>query len=631
MSIYPPGSLIADRFEVAGRALQGGQGIVYLCTDSQNGHPLALKTWRPEYLSACAVRERFLREGSHWVDLGAHPHVVRCYLVLHGSGIEVYLVLELIAKEAGRTDASLRSWLLPGRPLAAETALLFALQAARGMAHAVATLPGFVHLDLKPENLLVGADRLVQAPANRLRITDLGLARALAGAAATGSPGVASPTGVFRTIRARGFAGTPEYAAPEQFQEGAPVDARADIYALGCILIEMLTGHAPVWAGTREGRLVECAEQHRRGRALEAALSSPLLRQWGDPLRPLLERCLAVEPGLRFATWAEVESALDAAYSAVTGSRAPRPEAPEMLGREDRAAAGWSYSEIGAAYLELGQLREAMSRFERAVFAGRAEGDRRLEAAGLSQLGLAYDGLGDPRRAIERHQEALAIARAAGDRRGESNTLGNLGIAYRHLGDVGRAVASQEQALAVAREIGDRLGEGHHLGNLGSALADQGDKPRAIQCYEGALAIHREVGDRLAEGTALGSLGAAYLEQGLPRKALPYLEQALTVHRQIGNRHGEGLNLGNLGNAYADLRDARRAMGYYEQHLVVAREIGDRRGEAYVLANLGLLHGQLGDLARCRHYWTQALPLLEEIGDPTADRLRSMLRQLGPQ
>jgi serine/threonine protein kinase len=72
MAIYPSGTRIANRYEVAGRPLMGGMGIVYICFDHGENRPVALKTFRPEYLSDRAARDRFLREGTAWVDLGAH-------------------------------------------------------------------------------------------------------------------------------------------------------------------------------------------------------------------------------------------------------------------------------------------------------------------------------------------------------------------------------------------------------------------------------------------------------------------------------------------------------------------------------------------------------------------------------
>jgi serine/threonine protein kinase len=78
MNLYKPGTRIAGRYEVAGRPMMGGMGIVYICFDHQEQRPVALKAFRPEYLPNRAVRDRFLREGTTWVNL-RHPHIVRCY------------------------------------------------------------------------------------------------------------------------------------------------------------------------------------------------------------------------------------------------------------------------------------------------------------------------------------------------------------------------------------------------------------------------------------------------------------------------------------------------------------------------------------------------------------------------
>src|SRR5713226_270543 len=136
MSLYPPGFRIAGNYEVASRPLMGGMGIVYLCFDHAEQRPVALKTFKHEYLTDRAARDRFLREGDTWIKLGRHPHIVHAYSVQRiGYGNEVFLVLELIVKEQGRADASLRSWLTAGKALPTEQALLFAMQVVRGMQH----------------------------------------------------------------------------------------------------------------------------------------------------------------------------------------------------------------------------------------------------------------------------------------------------------------------------------------------------------------------------------------------------------------------------------------------------------------------------------------------------------------
>src|SRR5512147_825325 len=179
MQTYPPGTRIGP-YEIASLPMMGGMGVVYFALDHSNdGRPVALKTFRPELLPNREARDRFLREGAAWIELGSHPHIVRCYKVEYIDPT-AFLVLELIAKEQNMPDASLRSWLTPGHPLPIDQALLFALQIARGMQHATEKIPGFVHRDLKPENILVGSDKLPGTNINRLRVTDFGLVKTLA-------------------------------------------------------------------------------------------------------------------------------------------------------------------------------------------------------------------------------------------------------------------------------------------------------------------------------------------------------------------------------------------------------------------------------------------------------------------
>jgi tetratricopeptide (TPR) repeat protein len=523
---------------------------------------------------------------------------------------EVYLVLELVAREPGYPDASLRAWM--GQPLPPATALLFALQIARGMQHATEMLPGFVHRDLKPENVLVGADKLPGTAINRLRVTDFGLAAVLESAnlptaEATHQPASETARSTHRSLLTEGgILGTPEYMAPEQW-ESHSIDARADLYAVGCILLEMLLGKMPVKAKPR----LACRELHQSGQAAQKARSLHM----PEEIKSLLSRCLAVNPEARFENWRDLEAALAAVYSGVTEQVAPKALPVATLGPAARVQAGWSYNAMGLAYKDLGKAAVAAGYFERAAQVAAEEGDPALRGTALGNLGLAYAQLGEVRRAIGYSEQALAIHREIGDRHEEGSILGNLGLAYADLGEVRRAISYYEQHLEIAREIGDRRGEGNALGNLGLAYADLGEVRRAIGYFEQHLEIAREIGDRRGEGQALGNLGTAYVQLGEVRRAIDYFEQDLEIAREIGNRRGEGQALGNLGNAYADLGEVRRAIGYYEQCLIIHREIGDRRGEGADLGNLGTAYAQLGEVRRAIGYFEQALAIRKEIGD----------------
>jgi tetratricopeptide (TPR) repeat protein len=621
VTIYPSGTLIDNRYEVVQGpgekpGLAGGMGVVYLCLDHQEDLPVALKTFQSQFLPNRAARDRFLREGTTWVELGRHPHIVRCHRVFSPPvSPDVYLVLEWVAQAEGKPDASLRAWLTPGQPLPVEQALLFALHVARGMRHATQQIPGLVHRDLKPENVLVGQD-------GRARVTDFGLAKTLADLGVelvSESLGTSDFSPSRTQLTQAGVAGTPLYMAPEQWTPGESLDARADIYALGCILYEMLTGQCAVTGKS----LRQLERAHRAGQV--GKLPRGLPRQ----VRGLVRRCLALGRGDRYGTWGEVEVVLAQGYERLVGQEAPAEAAAGAETRAERVAAGWSYNAIGASYLHIGKFDVALGYFERVVRIGQAEQERELEGAGLGNLGAAYHVLGDARRAIEFHQQHLAIAREIGDRRAEGRALSNLGATYHVLGDARRAIEFHEQRLAIAREIGDRRGEGEALGSLGSAYHVLGDAQRAIGFHQQRLAIAREIGDRRGEGRALSNLGGAYADLGDARRAIDFHDQSLTIAREIGDRAGEGRALGNLGAAYRALGDARRAAEFYKQGLATQREIGNVMEGAITNFNLALLLYEQGRRVEALRHAEYAAQAFAQVGHaPYAQRARQLVAQI---
>ena len=599
MQTYPPGTRIGP-YEIASLPMTGGMGVVYFALDHSNdGRPVAIKTFRPELLPDRAARDRFLREGSAWVNLGRHPHIVCCYSVEYIDPT-AFLVLELIAKEQDREDASLRSWL--GQPMPVNQALLFALQIARGMQYATEKIPGFVHRDLKPENVLVGSDRLPSSNVNRLRVTDFGLATILKDEGGR-MKDEDDPDAIGRTHLTRGILGTPLYMAPEQWN-GEPTGVYTDVYALGCILYEILTGqHAAGGRSTSELQAAHCAGRLR-------PLPANLPREVSD----ILTRSLFLKPVERYQDWDEVTRLLEAAYAARGGGPAPEEVIPRAESLDDHGQAGRSYIAIGQSYYHIGKAEVAAGYLEKALAIACESGDRDGKAVALSSLGLTYEALGDARRAIGYHEQALSISRKAKNRKWEGADLCHLGNAYKSLGDSQRAMGYYKQSLAIRREVHDRLGEGTDLNNLGTTYFLLGDMRRVIAYCEQALAIAREIGDRRGEGNALGNLGVACKNLGEIQQAIDYYEQSLDIRSEIGDRQGEGIDLGNLGTVYSLSGDTQRAIMYYEKRLEVAREIGDKHGEGSVLGNLGSVYARSGEMQRALKYYEQALTIRREIG-----------------
>ncbi|HLO30835.1 MAG TPA: serine/threonine-protein kinase [Anaerolineales bacterium] len=596
--------------------MMGGMGVVYFALDhGDDGRPVALKTFRPEFLPDRAARDRFLREGTAWVELGSHPHIVRCYKVEYIDPT-AFLVLELIAKEQNMPDASLRSWLIPGHPLPTEQALSFALQIARGMQYATGKIPGFVHRDLKPENILVGVDKLPATNINRLRVTDFGLVKTIASgdiSAMTGSVEELKPNQVQFT---RGV-GTPLYMAPEQWR-GEKVGVFTDVYAFGCILYEMLTGSNAAVGGTS----LELQASHCDGRLRALPLDLP------KDVAELATRCLTLNPALRYGAWDEVTNDLKKAFLVLTGQHEIQSDISMGLSLEEWVQLGWSLDVIGRAYLDLGKTEVAIDYFERALSISHKNGNRKGEVVAFNHLGNAHEELGNAPRAINYYEQALALSRETGDQSSQGDILGNLGNAYSDFGDVRLAIRYYEQCISVYREIGNRVGEGIALGNLGNAYLNLGEARPAIKYYEQRMEILRETGDRRGEGNLLGNLGNAYAILGNIQRAVWFYEKQIEIAREIGDRRREGVGLGNLGIVYKNLGDVYRSIKYYGQALVIMHEIGDTKGVAINAFNMAVLYAQQGDSARALPLAREAAQIWAEIGSSNLQHAQQLIVQL---
>lgn len=203
--------LIGDRYQIEGLIASGGMGSVYRARDTVLDRVVALKVLRDDGGDPVFV-ERFRAEATNAARLG-HPNIVAVYDFGDADG-RPYMAMEFVD---GQT---LREVLHAKRVLRPEHATQIAMQVASALEHA--RRAGIVHRDVKPENILIGTS-------GHVKVADFGLSRALAASRAT---------------QAESVVGTAQYIAPEQVQ-GRDADHRADIYALGVVLFEMLTGRAP--------------------------------------------------------------------------------------------------------------------------------------------------------------------------------------------------------------------------------------------------------------------------------------------------------------------------------------------------------------------------------------------------
>ena len=286
-----------DRYEVVGLLGKGAMGEVYRARDSRLGRDVAIKVLPSAYASDPERLRRFDQEARAAGALN-HPNIVAIFDVGTHDG-SPFVVTELLEGHTLRTR-------LNDGPPPLRKALDYAVQVAQGLAAAHAK--GIVHRDLKPENLFVTND-------GHVKILDFGLAKLVRGeghgAAEADSLVATAMTEMGRVM------GTVGYMAPEQVR-GEAADHRADVFALGCVLHELLTGRPPFH---RESAVESMAAIVRD----DLPPLDPALESRAPALGALLRRCVEKLPGERFESARDIAWALDAVARATGSGMAGAP------------------------------------------------------------------------------------------------------------------------------------------------------------------------------------------------------------------------------------------------------------------------------------------------------------------
>jgi len=272
---FAPGATVGA-YRIIRELGRGGMGRVYLASDTKLGRTVALKALAPHLTRDESQRERLRREARAAAAL-MHPGICTVYALEEIDG-DLFIASEFV--DGHTLGEEIRSQRRPSRDDLVRTAR--ELTAALATAHA----KGIVHRDLKPDNVMRGRD-------GRLKILDFGLARIDGG-----------DESVPRMTQPGLLIGTPAYMAPEQIN-GLPVDARADVFAVGVLLHEYACGSHPFAASTPLATVARVLESDARSLASVAEVPTRLAS--------VIAKCLQKAPDQRFGSAAEILGALDVA------------------------------------------------------------------------------------------------------------------------------------------------------------------------------------------------------------------------------------------------------------------------------------------------------------------------------
>jgi serine/threonine-protein kinase len=276
--ILAPGALVADHYEVGPIIGAGSMGIVYKARHVELGQPVAIKVIRPDVSRSGSIWRRFSREARALAALH-NKHVVRVHNAgTLESGLR-YVVMELL------NGYSLRVLLQRSKYVPAFRAVDYAMQvcSALGDAHRL----NIIHRDIRPENIFLAKYRATEPT---IKLLDFGMALFLDDAGqltVTGRPGA-----------------SPEYMSPEQLRDARAVDARSDLWGVGVLLYELISGHTPLHGANTAQICLNIAQ----GNLPRIEESCPDI----DPaLAAIIHRCLQLDPAERPQTADELCSLLD--------------------------------------------------------------------------------------------------------------------------------------------------------------------------------------------------------------------------------------------------------------------------------------------------------------------------------
>lgn len=311
---FQPGATVRRKYRIEEEIGRGGMGVVYRATHLLLKETRALKLINVQYAGDPRFVERFLAEALITRQMH-HPNIVQIEDADETEDGQPFVVMEYVRGENLRALIGREGSVDPSRAFYIASQICAALTAAHQR--------GILHRDIKPDNILIGAD---DDGSETVKVVDFGIAKAKAESKIS-LPGVSTQTGI--------FVGTPQYCSPEQAigRKGEELDARTDLYSVGIVLYEMLTGQAPFSADTPFGIL----QQQVESRPPPPQTLKPDLKLTDAAVATIM-KALEKDRTSRYANAEEMRLALEKANQSLRRGRRDDARSPQSAAVEEKPA-----------------------------------------------------------------------------------------------------------------------------------------------------------------------------------------------------------------------------------------------------------------------------------------------------
>lgn len=451
-----------DEFLIEELLGRGGASEVYRAIDTRTNSSVALKFLLPSRLNDKQSCSRLRNEAKHIMGL-KHRNIVSVVDVREHEAAGPYLVMEL----------------LDGKPLTAYVPLSpkesfeYCEQIAQALAYAHSK--GMIHRDIKPSNVMILSD-------NSVRLVDFGLAKVFA-------PENPSHMPLTQTTE---WIGTPLYMSPEQCF-GQTVDARSDVYQLGCLLFQCLTGHPPF-------------EGNNSFEAMYKHVSAPpKLDTMPEPIRDILTKALDKNPDARYQTASEMRQSL---LDAIQGRHKPQKPPAKVRPTASLVAVALSLMIVPVMMVLIAMRAPSASDLSVAdaptIVHARAFTAAEIEAQRLFDEGVDYKAKGWTEKARESLTKAMQL---------DSSAIGFKALMY----------------LRSRLPAHFQTPEAEQLNISGYNLSYSGQQPEAEQVWKDCIKRYPNF------EWPYSNLAGQYMEAGHPEKALPLLEKAVDINPYYTN------------------------------------------------------------------------------------------------